>query len=70
MDLVNIHDPTQFMHVGDDYSTDVVGANNAGWRSVLITNGYPYYITSNFPTVQVTTLKDLYYYFEKLLNDS
>ena len=69
MVLVDIHDPTQFMHVGDDYKTDVIGANNAGWKSVLITNGYPYTISSNYPTIQVTTMKDLYYYFSKLLKD-
>lgn len=67
METLNIHDPSAFMHVGDDYMTDVMGANAAGWKSVLITNDYPYTITSSFPTIQVNSLQELYLCFQKLL---
>lgn len=68
MRIANINDPSKYMHIGDDYGSDIVGANNAGWKSVMITNGFYPMITSTPPTVQVSSMEELYYYFKSLLN--
>ena len=65
MEICSIDDPSAFMHVGDDYHSDIVGAHNAGWSSVLISSevGNP----SIKPTIKVSCLEELYDYFVKLL---
>lgn len=67
MKIANIDDPSKYMHIGDDYASDIVGANNAGWKSVMIANSFYSVITSTPPTVQVGSMEELYYYFKSLL---
>ena len=67
MEICKIDDPSAFMHIGDDYYSDVVGAHRAGWSSVLISSevGNPSNIIQ--PTIKVSCLEELYDYFIKLL---
>ena len=67
-EIMGIYDSSMYMHVGDDYSSDVEGAHNSGWKSVLISrNSTPYPPGKKAPDLCVKSLRDLYFLFKAVL---
>ena len=67
MESVGIFNPSIYLHVGDAYETDVVGAIASGWHSILITNNVPSAVAGNPPTLIVSTLEEVYNVFKQVL---
>lgn len=68
MESVGVFNPSIYLHVGDAYDTDVMGAMASGWYSVLITNNsVPTVIPNRSPTLVVSTLEELYNVFKQVL---
>ena len=68
MENVGIFNPSIYLHVGDAYETDVMGAIASGWHSVLITNTtVPATLPGPPPTLVVSTLEELYNVFRQIL---
>ena len=67
-EIMGIYDSSMYMHVGDDYSSDVEGAHNSGWKSVLISrSSTPYPQGKKAPDLCVKSLRDLYLLFKAVL---
>ena len=68
MESVGVFNPSIYLHGGDAYDTDVMGAMASGWYSVLITNNsVPTVIPNRSPTLVVSTLEELYNVFKQVL---
>ena len=71
MELASITDPSVCLHVGDDYSCDIVGAANAGWKSILIASDETQVLrTSIVESVRVKDLEELYTACKRILEES
>mgnify|MGYP004473554455 FL=1 len=70
MELASITDPSVCLHIGDDYSCDVVGAANAGWKSILIASDETQVSrTSIVESVRVKDLEELYTACKRVLEE-
>ncbi|KNB45437.1 hydrolase [Blastocystis sp. subtype 4] len=65
-EIIGVFDPRIYLHVGDSYETDVLGAMCAGWNSVLITKKPTIeYVCP--PSLIVRSLDELYFMFKEAL---
>ena len=68
-EIMGIYDSSMYMHVGDDYSSDVEGAHNSGWKSVLISrNALSFPKGKRAPDICVKSMRDLYFLFKAVLD--
>ena len=68
-EILGIYDSSMYLHVGDDYSSDVEGAHNAGWKSVLISSNFSLPPKGKkAPDICVSSMKELYLLFKSVLD--
>ena len=68
-EILGIYDSSVYLHVGDDYSSDVEGAHNAGWKSVLISSNFSLPPKGKkAPDICVSSMKELYLLFKSVLD--
>lgn len=64
MEMIGIYDSSMYMHVGDSYESDALGAIAAKWRSALIyTKSLPSSYRICPPTIVVSSIQELYELF-------
>ena len=71
MEIIGIYEPSMYMHVGDSYEKDVLGAMASKWNSVLI---WSKSIPSSYmicpPSIIVNSIQQLYELFSDVFSSS
>ena len=71
MELIGIYEPSLYMHVGDSYEKDVIGAIASKWNSVLIcSKSVPSSYMICPPSIIVKSIKQLYELFSDVFSSS
>ena len=69
--MIGIYEPSMYMHVGDSYEKDVLGAMASKWSSVLI---WSKPIPSSYmicpPSIIVNSIQQLYELFSDVFSSS